>query len=159
MTRTRKEGLSADKPENISSRETIKKLSNLLWENDKSTEESREVKSSTYLFPNFGSNNNSEEQKKSMNSQSFFSTELSDDNITSKSEIAYRDDCRFKVSMLDNNKNNNEKMTPCDIIFPGATGIPTITKQFFSGQPTDKEITIENIELEEENNDSKIIQE
>ena len=153
MTRKRKEGLSEDSPENISSSDTLKKLSNLLWENDKSMEESSEVKSSTYLFPNVGENNNSEERKKSMNSQSFYSVEPSDDNKTNKSEIAHREDCRFAISVVDNNKNQNEQETSSEIIFPGATGIPTITKQCFSGQPIDKE-NLENIELEEENNDS-----
>ena len=149
MTRTRKEGLSADSPESISSRDTLKKLSNLLWESDKSLEQSIEVKSSTYLFPNLSAHKNLEEQKESMNSQSFISAEPCDVNKGNKSEIAHRDDCRFEVSNLDNNKNQKEQKTHCEIIFAGGTGIPTITRELSVGQPIDKE-NMENGELEEE---------
>ena len=126
----------------------------MLWENDKSMEQSSEVKSSTYLFPNFGTTDNSQVRKQSMNSQSFFSVEPRDENKTNKSDVAHRDDCRFEVSMIDSNENKNEQQTSCEIIFPGTTGIPTITKQFFSGQSIDTENT-ENIELEEETPNQK----
>ena len=46
MGRTRKEGLSADTPSSVSSSDTLKKLSNLLWELDKSPKQSNANESS-----------------------------------------------------------------------------------------------------------------